>query len=120
MSYLQDLKEKRRYERVPASLVCRLRKRDESASGAEGVESTLNNLSRVGVFIETHGLYEKGDIVEFDLELPRSGVQLSIVGSVRWCRPSGPKGIGVEFILAKTGDLERIDEYLDWHSSGST
>ena len=113
MTFLTNNEDKRRYERIPASMVCELR---NGSDPAQAMESTVRNLSPMGVFIESLDDYELGQTVELALELPRSGVRLSIVGCVRWCKESEPRGIGIEFIRVDADDEERIKKYVEWHT----
>ena len=95
-------------------MVCRLRKQDAPESTQEPTEFAVVNFSRIGVFIETPESFEKGEVVELELVLPTSGARLSTLASVRWCKLTEPRGIGLELIQVEIEDKERIDRYIEW------
>ena len=114
MPYFRDAQDKRRYERVPGSMVCRLRKPDAPQSTQKFSASAVINFSRIGVFIETPESFEKGEVVELELVLPTSGARLSTLASVRWCKQTEPRGVGLELIEVEIEDRERIEHYIEW------
>ena len=116
MAYLLDNRERRRYERIPASFVCHLRQASDPVPDSMVVNAITRDISLLGVFVESNETWEEGETVEIELLFPRSGARVTVTGMVRWCRLGKPRGIGIEFIKVETQDKDRIKQYIEWLS----
>jgi len=81
-------------------------------------EDTCANVSRGGAYIESDELVSPGRRVLVEIELPK-GEQVRAVGRVLWSKTAveGTKatanfGMGIEFVGAEDGELDRLEAAL--------
>jgi uncharacterized protein (TIGR02266 family) len=108
-------RERRRYTRVPLRLITHFHRVGERQ--AEGrAQGVTQDVSRGGVFVETHMRLEVGDTVEFTLVLNPEKRHLSakveIVGEVRWQRRQHPPGVGIRIRRMTVDGRARLEAFL--------
>ena len=111
---------KRRYPRLAASQVIRLRKSSPEKAGLTR-DGILENISLGGAFIEEIAPWfpcPEGTLVEFDLRLPNYATEIPVVAVVRHCQTDQePKGIGVKFVKIEDEALAALGRYIDAYES---
>jgi hypothetical protein len=94
---MDEAANRRQFPRIPADLVASLRKSVMVDLGPDR-EALIRNLSGGGAMIETDSPFEAGDLIQFDLTLPRETHITHVAGIVRWIKKAAPRAIGVQFI----------------------
>jgi uncharacterized protein (TIGR02266 family) len=109
--------ERRRYVRIPANWVVRLRtiylpKEERQVS----TSATIRDISPGGVFIESAYPYPAGTAIEFEFNIPERGVVYA-KGVVRWANDGSiygqPIGMGVEFVSVSLKEGQTITVFLE-------
>ena len=116
--------ERRRHERVPASIPVRISTIEPERDPWTGrpffraSQETCANLSRGGAFVKTAEPIDAGRRILLEINLPNGG-QLEAIGRVAWTRrtiiSSGERarsGVGVEFLGGATEQFAALDDYL--------
>ena len=74
------------------------------------------NISGGGLFFETYGAHNLGDLMTVRFSLPGSETPIEAAVVVRWLRPFNPindtpQGIGVQFVRLDPEDQRRIEHF---------
>ena len=75
-------------------------------------QGVTKNISQGGIFIETPMACQKGEMVEFDLIMPKRSEKVSIRGIVRWCQRADPQGMGIEIFKMSVDSKRRLSQCL--------
>ncbi len=106
--------EKRRYKRLAAGWLTRIRTIRISDSIRERLERA-HNLSTGGVYIETLMPFERGALVEMVFSIPDVAENIHARGVVRWSNDGKmrdlPRGMGIEFLDVSAHLKKALDEY---------
>jgi len=75
-----------------------------------------NDISEGGVFISTHAVFTRGQIIDLEFSLPDGQDPIKVQAEVRWFReynPSsdGPPGMGLQFVSLTDEQRARIDAF---------
>jgi PilZ domain len=123
--------QQRRFERVRADIPVRISTIEPDQDPLTGrtyfraSQERASNVSRGGVFVQTHELLGPGRRVLVELSLPDGG-QVAAIGRVAWTqytmqsKPTGLAcGVGIEFLGGATEQLRALDEFVKRGSSDS-
>ena len=85
------------------------------------LKGAIQNLSLGGVQVVSDRLFQAGEILEMEMQIPGSG-PVRTVAKVAWCKPdpaskSGEFLSGIQFIPVYEEDLRKVRDYF---SSGET
>jgi uncharacterized protein (TIGR02266 family) len=114
--------EKRRYKRLSANLITRIRRasfRDTTLLSIRSLqqEARIKNISLGGVFIETNLPFELGAYVELDFVIPGYPDEIHALGVVKWSNDGSKKGLpvgmGIEFLELTARTKSEISRYVD-------
>ena len=112
--------EKRKFKRLDASWVTKIRKVTLTDSIRERLER-IKNVSLGGVFVDTPMPFEIGAIVSLEFGIPGVTERVQSRGIVRWSndgRAKGqPVGMGVEFLEVTARAKDALDEFFRFESS---
>ncbi|HVZ82004.1 MAG TPA: PilZ domain-containing protein [bacterium] len=112
--------EKRREDRVLLSLPVRFKVFDlqrlekDVQDPSLGSEAELNNLSSSGLQIASTQPFQRGDVLELELDLPETG-RIRSVAKVVWCRKDGAGNgfhCGIQLIPVYPEDLDKLHDFL--------
>ncbi|SRR5579871_6019727 len=81
---------------------------------ALGLNAALHNVSLGGLQVVSTRAFQKGDILEIQLEVPGGG-RIRSVAKVIWCEKDGSGGeyrSGIQFIPVYEDDLEKLEDFL--------
>jgi Tfp pilus assembly protein PilZ len=122
---------RRRHERVRADIPVRISTIEPDRDPLTGrtyfraSQERASNVSRGGVFVQTHELLGPGRRVLVEISLPNGG-QVEAIGRVAWTqyamqsRPTGPTcGVGIEFLGGATEHLRALEEFVEREGSDS-
>lgn len=79
-----------------------------------GLKAALQNVSMGGLQVVSSAPFRKGDILELQLEIPKTG-RVRSVAKVVWCEKegSGPEyRSGIQFIPVYEDDLKKLVDFL--------
>jgi len=81
-----------------------------------GLQASLQNLSLGGIQMVSNRPFQKGEILELEMEIPGSGT-VRTVAKVVWCKPDphskGSEQVsGIQFIPVFEEDLKKVREYF--------
>ena len=124
-----DNSHQRRHRRVVANLDVRISTIEPERDPWTGrpffraSQETCGNVSRGGAFVETCEPLAPGRRVLLELSLP-GGSQVETIGRIAWTKRvlGGPEGedsvgVGVEFIGGSPEELQRLEHFVDQHST---
>lgn len=101
----------RRHRRVPVQIPCTVRIEDEE------LQSSIQNISEGGAFIEVGIPPEKETILDLEFTLPRVHYMFSTQVVVRWAssflRMTSHPGMGVEFLTVSGGEEEILRTFVE-------
>lgn len=107
--------DKRRFKRLEAHWLTKIRKVSLTDSIRERMETT-KNISLGGVFVESAMPFELGTIVALEFAIPNVQVQVKARGIVRWVnngsRRGEPVGMGIEFLEVAAPGKDVIENVL--------
>lgn len=106
-------------QRVPVASEVKVRLTREDAS-AEGV---ARDLSRGGIFVESHGKLPPATEVELDFRLPDGRRPLRPSAEVIWTgryHSTGEQGMGLRFLALDRASTDQIDAYVMEHAGASS
>jgi Tfp pilus assembly protein PilZ len=122
---------RRRHDRVPADIPVRISTIEPDQDPLTGrtyfraSQERASNVSRGGVFVQTHELLGPGRRVLVELSLPDGG-RVEAIGRVAWTRyamtanSTGPGcGVGIEFLGGASEQLRALEEFVKRGSSDS-
>lgn len=121
----------RRYERVRADIPVRISTIEPDLDPLTGrtyfrmSQERCANLSRGGVFVETHELLDPGRRVLVELSLPDGG-QVEAIGRVAWTKRAMRSassvgldcGVGIEFLGGAAEQLSALEEFVSRGARG--
>jgi Tfp pilus assembly protein PilZ len=123
--------QRRRFERVRTDIPVRISTIEPDQDPLTGrtyfraSQERASNVSRGGVFVQTHELLGPGRRVLVELSLPDGG-QVAAIGRVAWTqyamqpRPTGTAcGVGIEFLGGATEHLRALEEFVKREGSDS-
>lgn len=124
MSEVSD-SQQRRFERVRADIPVRISTIEPDLDPLTGrtyfraSQERSANLSRGGVFVETHELLDPGRRVLVELSLPDGG-QVEAIGRVAWTQRAMRSasstgldcGVGIEFLGGAAEELSALEEFV--------
>lgn len=107
--------DKRRFKRLEAHWLTKIRKVSMTDSIREQLQKT-QNVSLGGVFVESSMPFELGTIVSLEFAIPNVAVQVKARGVVRWVndgsRKGEPVGMGIEFLEVAAPGKDVIENVL--------
>ena len=122
--------QQRRFERVPADIPVRISTIEPDLDPLTGrtyfraSQERSANLSRGGVFVQTHELLDPGRRVLVELSLPDGG-QVEAIGRVAWTqramRTSSAAlgcGVGIEFLGGAAEQLHALEQFVERGARG--
>ncbi len=111
--------EKRKYKRLAAHWVTKIRKISLTESIRERLER-IKNVSLGGVFVDTPMPFEVGTLVALEFTIPAVAERVQARGIVRWSndgRARGqPIGMGVEFLEVTARAKDALDEFFRYET----
>ena len=130
MSEVSD-SQRRRYARVRADIPVRISTIEPDLDPLTGrryfraSQERCANLSRGGLFVETHELLDPGRRVLIELSLP-DGASVEAIGRVAWTqyamRNESSKdldcGVGIEFVGGASEQLSALEEFVNRGAQG--
>jgi hypothetical protein len=115
---------RRRHERVRTDIPVRISTIEPDRDPLTGrtyfraSQERASNVSRGGVFVQTHELLGPGRRVLVEISLP-DGAQVAAIGRVAWTqysmqpKPTGAAcGVGIEFLGGATEQLRALEEFV--------
>jgi hypothetical protein len=116
--------QRRRHERVRADIPVRISTIEPDRDPLTGrtyfraSQERASNVSRGGVFVQTHELLGPGRRVLVEISLPNGGL-VEAIGRVAWTQyamqsePTRPAcGVGIEFLGGATEHLHALEEFV--------
>jgi uncharacterized protein (TIGR02266 family) len=123
--------QQRRYARVRTNIPVRISTIEPDQDPLTGrtyfraSQERASDVSRGGVFVQTHELLGPGRRVLVEISLP-GGRQVEAIGRVAWTRytmpaqSSGPGcGVGIEFLGGASEQLHALEEFVERGASDS-
>jgi uncharacterized protein (TIGR02266 family) len=121
---MADATQRRRTPRFPVRIPVSISTIDQF------LDSEIMNLSKGGIFIKADITLPLGTEVDLEFVLPKSGREISAVGTVVWTRrrkiagaqafPGHPFGMGIQFKDIDMGDIELILDEIEAVMAEST